>query len=224
AMRRVTENVDGTATLYIGPEQWPVPIPIAKNDDGWFFDAEAAREEIFLRRVGENELNVIEVAGAYVMGQLEYRLDDHDGDGVHEFAEHFISAPGERDGLYWPTEDDAPLSPFGPLVAAAVAEGYVVDGRPEEPEPYHGYFYRILTAQGDTAPGGAYEYMVNGNMVAGHAMLAYPAVYGETGIMTFMVSENGQVLEKDLGDETADLAGAMESFDPDETWEIVEEE
>lgn len=218
AARRVARDVDGEATLYIGEDQWPMPIPLVESDGGWSFDSEAGREEILIRRIGRNEIEVMGLAREYAKAQKEYRQTDHDNDGVLEFAQFFISGDGARDGLYWPSDGGADASPFGPLVALAAAEGYVVDGRPAEPSPFNGYFYRILPGQGENAPGGAYDYVIGGNMVAGHAMLAFPADYGNTGVMSFLVSENGIVLEADLGEDTAELTAQIDTFDPDERW------
>jgi hypothetical protein len=217
--RVALDTADGAATLYIGASQWPVPIPIVPDDDMWTFDIAAARDEILIRTLGANELAVIDLAAAYVRAQLEYRSRDLDGDGVQEFAQHVLSAPDDRDGLYWPTaEEGEEPSPFGPLIAVAAATGYELDGQPGEPEPYQGYFYRILRGQGENAPGGLYGYVINDNMVAGHALLAFPADYGRSGVMTFIVSENGVVLETDLGEATAETAASIDLYDPDDRW------
>jgi len=222
ALRRIAIQADGTAILYIGEEQWPFPVPMSRDDDGWAFDVEAAREEILYRRVGRNELDVIALAEAYVRAQSEYRRVDHDDDGVMEFAASILSSDGAEDGLYYPTVEGEPPSPLGPLMALAVAEGFSIDGEDQPPEPYHGYFYRILTAQGEAAPGGAYDYQIDANMVAGHALLAFPADYGNSGVMTFLVSENGIVLEADLGEDTLDAALAIEAYEPDGRWAPAE--
>lgn len=223
-MHRVAVEADGeSATLYVGRDQWPFPVRLRKSADGvWSFDAEGAREEMLLRRIGRNELDVIELMRAYVTVQAEYRLTDWDGDGVMEFAASVLSAPGARDGLYWPPEDGAPESPVGDFVARASIDGYVVGDEAVEGEPYLGYYYRVLQGQGDAAPGGAYGYVVNGNMVAGHALLAVPADYGVSGVTSFMVGENGVVLEADLGDDTLDAAASLELFDPGEGWSEVQ--
>ena len=222
-MHRVVVSETGVAELFIGRDQYPVPITLLQGDDGqWAFDAEGAREEILIRRIGENELDVIELMAGYVRVQRDFRRVDYDGDGVMEFAAHILSTPGTRDGLYWPPEEDTPDSPVGDFVARAAAGGFSIDGQDAEPEPYLGYYYRVLSRQGESAPGGAMEYMINGNMVAGHALIAFPTAYGETGVMTFMVSENGVVLEADLGEGTLDIASEIESFDPGEAWSPVE--
>ncbi|MEM9221943.1 MAG: DUF2950 family protein [Pseudomonadota bacterium] len=221
-MHRIAVEGD-TATLYIGIDQWPSPIPIVRGPDGsWRFDAEAGRDEISSRRIGENELDIIDLLRAYVRVQAAYRQIDYDGDGVMEFASSILSDEGERNGLYWPPEPGTPESPIGDFVARASAAGYSVDGQAVEPEPYLGYYFIMLDRQGANAPGGEREYAVNGEMVAGHALLAFPSAYGETGIMTLMVGENGVVYEADLGEETIDKALAIESYDPGEEWIIVE--
>ncbi|WP_168201425.1 DUF2950 domain-containing protein [Qingshengfaniella alkalisoli] len=206
----------GPVVLHLGDEDWPFPIPLTRTDSGkWGFDVEAGRDEMALREIGGNELDVIDLMRAYVLLQAEYRLIDADGDGVMEFAGHILSSEGTRDGLFWPERDD---SPVGDLVAQAAATGYTTEDGVQEPEPYLGYYYHILTEQGENAPGGAMSYVINGNQVAGHALLAYPAEYGVTGITSFMVSENGIVLEADLGEDTLSIANAIESFDPDGAW------
>lgn len=219
--RVVVDEAAGTATLFLGAAQWPLPFPILRTDTGWVFDSVAAREEVQLRRIGANENDVIALGAEYVRAQLEYRLRDRDGDGVHEFAQHLLSAAGSRDGLYWPDDGTDGPSPFGPLIAMAADLGYAVDGDVVGPAPYRGYVYRILTGQGEDAPGGIYSYIVNGNMVAGHALIAYPAAYGDTGVMSFMVGENGIVFEADLGEATAEIAAEIDLYDPDERWQPV---
>ncbi|MEM6549533.1 MAG: DUF2950 family protein [Pseudomonadota bacterium] len=221
-LHRIAEQEDGTARLYIGADQWPFPIRLVSTEAGWSFDAAGAAEEIQERRIGQNELDVIELLGGYVQLQATYRQTDYDGDGVMEFAAHILSTPGTRDGLYWPAEDGAPESPIGDFMARAAAEGFSLDGQEVEPEPYLGYYFHILPKQGESAPGGAMDYAVNGNMVAGHAIIAFPADYGETGVMSFMVAENGIVLEADLGTETIEAAVAIDSFEPGADWAPVE--
>jgi hypothetical protein len=222
-MRRIA--VEGeTATLFVGRDQWPFPAPLVEGAAGWSFDAVAAREEVLLRRIGQNELDVIDVLRRYVRAQAAYRASDPDGDGVRTFAAGVLSAPGTRDGLYWPPEPGAPASPIGDFMARAAADGYSLDGQDADPEPFHGYYFRVLTRQGPAAPGGALDYMVDGRMMAGHAMLAFPSAYGDTGIMSFMVAENGVVYEADLGEDTLAVAAAIEAFDPGDGWEPVAEE
>jgi Protein of unknown function (DUF2950) len=223
-MHRVAIDSDGVATLYVGREQWPFPLRLVKGEAGWIFDVEGGREEMLDRRIGRNELDVIDLLRAYVRVQSRFRQTDYDRNGVMEFAASMLSSPGARDGLYWPPEPGAPESLIGDAVAEAAAEGYVVQGHEEAPKPYLGYYFHLLQKQGPNAPGGALDYMINGNMVAGHAMLAFPADYGETGIMSFLVGENGIVYEADLGEDTIDIANAIEAYDPDDAWEPVEEE
>ncbi len=210
----------GALTIALGDDGWPFPVPLLREGDGWRFDAEAARAEILARRIGGNELDVIDVMDAYVDIQHEYRAVDHDGDGIMEFASAILSTEGRRDGLYWPGDD----SPVGDIAARASLDGFDVDGTDESAQPFAGYFFRILTAQGDAAPGGAMSYIVNGNMVAGHALLAVPAVYGETGVHTFMVGENGIVVQADLGPDSLAAAFGITAFDPGRGWEIVTDE
>jgi hypothetical protein len=211
------------ATLYIGREQWPFPVEIVAEGGAWHFDAEAAREEVLLRRIGQNELDVIDLLHGYVRAQALYRSQNPDGDGLPSFASAILSSAGRHDGLYWPSEPGQPESPIGDFMARAAADGYSVDGADVDPEPYLGYYFRVLSKQGSNAPGGALDYMANGEMVAGHALLAFPAAYGDSGVMSFMVGEAGIVYEADLGEDTLDLAGAIDSFDPGEGWSPVEE-
>jgi hypothetical protein len=224
-MNRIGPTGDGFATLFIGRDQWPFPAPIVKGPDGsWAWDAASAREEVRLRRIGRNELDVIAALRRYVAAQAQYRAMDPDADGLATFAAHVLSAPGKRDGLYWPDEPGAPESPIGDLVARAAAEGLVVDGREAEPEPYLGYYFRILTKQGPAAPGGAIDWMINGRLIGGHAMLAVPADPGQTGIMSFIVTETGAIWEADLGPDTLEEAAAIDAFDPTEPWSLLEDE
>lgn len=217
----VEASDENIATLFAGREMWPFPVQLVRAEGMWSFDAEGAREEILMRRIGQNELAVIDIMRRAGEVQAAYRQTDHDGDGVMEFAASILSSPGNRDGLYWPLEPGAPPSPFDATIARATLTGYSLDGQDFEPEPFEGYYFRILQEQGASAPGGAYSYMIGGNMVAGHAVIAYPAVYGDTGIMSFMVSENGIVLEADLGEETLAKAIEITAFDPGETWAPV---
>jgi hypothetical protein len=209
------------ATVFVGRDLWPFPAPLVRGETGWTFDAEAAREEVLMRRIGRHELAVIEVLKRANGIQSIYRRFDHDGDGVMEFAAGILSGPGARDGLYWPASAGG-LSPFDDRIARASLTGFSIDGQDVEPDPWEGYYFHILQAQGPTAPGGAFSYMVNGNMIAGYAILAVPAVYGDTGIMSFMVAENGVVLEADLGEETLSKALDMVVFDPGEVWVPVD--
>ncbi|MCK6454381.1 MAG: DUF2950 domain-containing protein [Alphaproteobacteria bacterium] len=199
------------ATLVIGFEAWPFPVPLAKQASGqWRFDAAAGAEEIVNRRIGENELKAIATLRFYVAAQREYASRPRGEGPLRAFAQRIRSSPGKKDGLYWPAGPGEEQSPFGPLVPDA--------SRREPGAPYYGYIYRILTAQGPEAPGGAYSYVINGNMVAGFAMIAYPAEYGNTGIMTFIVNHYGDVYEKDLGRDTARLASGLRAYNPRAGW------
>ncbi|WP_223421248.1 DUF2950 family protein [Tateyamaria pelophila] len=201
--------------LLIGEDNWAFPMPMIRGEDGlWIFDVEEGLQEMVHRAIGRNELETVEVLKSYVAAQAEYKRTDWDGDGVLEFATAVISDEGQKNGLYWPGDD----SPAGELFARASANGYVADGEEQGPEPYEGYIYRMFSSQTDAAPGGAMDYFVNGHQIAGHAALAVPAEYGVTGIMSFMVSENGIILEKDLGEDGLELSYDMESFDPGEGW------
>lgn len=207
----------GWAILSLGKEDYPFPIPVVKDGDVWRFDAEAGKEELLNRRIGRNELAVIEVLRVYVDAQREYAATDWDGDGTVEFAQRVRSTPGKKDGLYWSTTEGEPESPLGPLAAKAAQEGYA-----KENTALYGYYFRILTAQGQDAAGGDLDYLVNGRMILGFAMVAYPAQYGASGIMTFMVNHNGIVYQKDLGEDSASIAAAMNVFNPDAGWSKVE--
>ena len=213
---------DSKCVLRVGETSWPFPIPIAKKDGQWFFDVEAGKNELLNRRIGDNELSTLETVRAYVEAQREYAAKDRDGDEVLEYAQKISSTPGTKDGLYWPPELDGDISPLGPRVAQAQAQGYWRSPREAgaEPEPFHGYFFKILTHQGKSAPLGKYDYIINGKMIAGFALVAWPAEYGNTGIMTFLVNQQGRVYQKDLGPGTAKTASAMKSYDLDKTWTI----
>ncbi len=212
---RFVPRDEGGVELILGADDWPFPVPIAEAGDGWAFDVEAGRDEVLFRRIGLNEIEAMELMAAYVDIQAEYRLVDHDGDGVMEFAASILSSDEEaEDGLVWA----APDSPLGERIALASLDGYSEDGTDYEAEPFGGYFYRILTAQGPAAPGGEMDYVIGGNMVAGHALLAVPADYGSSGIHSFMVSENGVILEADLGEESLETGYAITRYDPDERW------
>ena len=204
-------------TLRVGSDAWPFPIPIVKQGERWRLDTRQGREEILARRIGRNELNTMQVCLAVVDAQREYYADDRTGRGVLAYAQKFLSTPGKHDGLHWETKPGEPLSPLGDLVARARAEGYRRD-QSGGPTPYHGYLFRMLTSQGPDAPGGAYDYIVRSYMIAGFGVVAYPAQYGVSGVMTFIVNHDGVVYEKDLGPTTAALAAAMRTFNPDKTW------
>jgi len=214
-LERPTET---KAVLVIGQDQWPLPIPVVKEGETWRFDSAAGKEEILSRRIGQNELDTIQVCLAYVDAQREYARVPRGGDGLLTYAMKFRSDEGIKNGLYWPTKEGEALSPLGVLVANARAEGYSRKASSGTPTPYHGYFYRILTAQGPDAPGGAYDYVVNGKMIGGFALVAHPAQYGVSGVMTFIVNNEGVVYQKDLGRDTETIARTMETYNPDSTW------
>ncbi len=212
------------AVLSVGNGDWPFPIPVVKRGDLWYFDMKAGKEELFNRRIGRNELRVIDSLHAFVDAQREYAAKDRGGNGTMEFAQKFMSSPGKHDGLYWNAKEGEEDSPLGPFVASAAAMGYLKErGRSEKPRPFYGYYFRILKAQGPHATGGTYDYVVNGKMILGFACLAYPAKYGSSGIMTFIVNQEGVVYQKDLGKNTAKVANAIKRYDPDDTWKKVEE-
>ncbi|RVG79284.1 DUF2950 family protein [Sinorhizobium meliloti] len=216
----VVEDVEGRKVIEIGEELWPFPFPIAKGDDGkWAFDTFVGLEEIANRRVGENELATLATMRAYVEAQEEYALDDHDGDGVMEYAQKLISSEGAQDGMYWPAEqfggEESPA-------AAALAEGAALD-RAKAGEGFQGYRYRILTSQGENIAGGKYDYVINGNMIAGFGLVAWPVKYGVSGVNTFVVNRNGIVYEADLGEDTEKTAAAIRTFNPNDDWEVVQD-
>ena len=215
---RFAPRAEGGVEILLGADGWPFPIPLVRDGAVWQFDIAAGREEVADREIGLNELDVIDLMQAYVDLQAEYRLVDHDGDGVMEFAAAIISSEGARDGLYWDGED----SPIGIGMARASADGFNDGVADHAPDPYRGYYFRILDAQGPAAPGGALTYQVNGHMLAGHALIGFPAVYGETGVNTFLVAENGIVFQADLGPDTVELADAIDSFEPGPDWQPVD--
>ena len=214
AKNRIAQEGDDKAFLTIGDQQVPFPIPIVKRKNGsWVFDVRAGREEILARRVGRNELAAIQAMLAYVDAQGDYADMSGKPGGLRPYAQRFVSSAGKKDGLYWPASPGEPQSPLGELFAEASAEGYSAGG-----SPYHGYRFHILTAQGPAAPGGAMNYIVNGQMVGGFALIAWPAEYGNTGVMTFMVNHDGVIYERDLGPPTASVAARAKIFNPDEKW------
>ena len=212
----VVKEKEDRVSIIIGNDHWPFPIPIMKMAEGWMFDTKAGKEEMLNRRIGRNELKTIQVCLAYVEAQREYATTDRGRDGIIQYAQKIASDTGRRNGLYWePAEGELP-SPLGPFTAKAAAEGY--RRASDKPTPYHGYYYKILKGQGKNAPGGAYNYVINGHMVAGFALVAWPAEYGVSGIVTFLVNQNGTVYEKDLGPKTASITKAMTLYNPDRTW------
>ena len=210
--------IEGTdkAVLIIGREDWTFPIPLVRKDSTWRFDTAAGREEILYRRIGRNELSAIQACLAYVDAQQEYAERGVAGNGV--YAQHIVSRPGNKDGLYWPAQSSEDESPLGELAASAATEGYRVG---QQRTPYHGYYYKVLTRQGPNASGGALDYVVRGRMIGGFALVAYPAEYRNSGVMTFLVNHQGNVYEKDLGPNTARIAAGMTAFNPDNTWRRV---
>jgi len=212
---------DNKVILQIGNEQWPFPIPVIENNGKWFFDTKAGKEEIINRRIGKNELDTIQVCLAYVDAQREYAQKDIDKDGLHEYAQKIVSDKGKENGLYWESKKGEDASPLGSFAAGAARQGYKKTGT--KPIPYHGYYFKILKAQGSDAPGGAANYVLNGKMIGGFAMVAWPAQYGTSGIMTFIVNHEGVVYQKNLGRDTAKIAGGMTAYNPDATWKKAEE-
>ncbi len=216
---RWVDQGSNSKTLVIGHEAWPFPVPLVKDGDGWRFDTAAGKEEVVARRIGKNELAVIRICQTYVAAQRVYAKYPHDGKPAGIYATAFRSNPGQQNGLYWPTSHRQRRSPFGDLVAEAATEGRDL-GQQQPPAPFHGYYFRILTAQGAAAPGGAQDYIVNGAMSKGFALVAWPAQYDATGVMTFLVNQDGTVREKDLGADTAAAVRAMTTYNP-EGWEAV---
>jgi len=208
-------------TLSVGEKDWPFPIPLVKSGERWTFDTQAGKEEILNRRVGENELDTVQTLLAIVDAQREYAMKPRDNDGIRKYAEKFESDPGKRNGLYWSTPVGEEPSPLGELVADARAEGYR-KGENRAPVPYHGYYFKLLKKQGNSAPGGAFDYVVKNKMLGGFAVVAYPAAYGSSGVMTFIVNHEGTVYQKNLGRDTARVAKAMKTFDPDPSWKKVD--
>jgi hypothetical protein len=213
----IDKESDEKAILMVGTDDWPFPIPLVSSGKTWYFDTQAGADEILNRRIGKNELNALQVSAAIVDAEHIYASKDRTGSGYVEYAPKFMSTAGKRDGLFWPAVDDD-VSPIGPLVASARAEGYGAKGVSAKRAPYHGYFYRILKQQGPDAPGGAYSYVVNGHMIGGFALTAFPAKWGDSGVMTFIVSQDGMIYEKNLGPNTAAIAEKMVTFNPDSGW------
>jgi hypothetical protein len=210
----VSPTNSGRATLQVGREHWPLPVPIVRIGGKWYFDAKAGRDEILYRRVGANELDAIEVCRGYVEAQREYALDLHDGSRQHQYAQRIISTPGKRDGLYWKNSDGSDGGPISEAVARAIAEGYNADTA----SAYHGYIFHVLTAQGPAAPLGDLDYVIKGAMIGGFALIATPAEYGVTGVQTFIVNHDGIVYQKDLGPDSLALAKQITRYNPDKTW------
>jgi len=222
----LVKDGDSKTILIIGDEKWPFPVPLVKRGDSWQFDMEAGRAELLTRRIGHNELLAIKASREFVDAQREYyTMPEPDGDQLPKYAQRKFSTPGRRDGLYWPTAAGEKPSPLGPLVAKARDDGYMKERAAGEKgrRPFHGYYFRILKSQGANAPGGKFDYVINGNMVAGHALVAYPARWGVSGVMTFIVNQRGRVYQKNLGPNTAEIARKMKEYNPDLTWKLVEQ-
>jgi hypothetical protein len=213
----------GGMTVVIGNKDWPFPIPVVKKGDAWFFDTDKGKDEILNRRIGDNELNTIQSMLAIVDAQREYAMFDRDGNGFPEYAQKFLSDPGKKNGLYWKTKEGEELSPLGEFMSGAQLDQYAAKKSKQIPVPFHGYYYRILKKQGKNALGGTFDYIVKDKMIGGFAVVASPAKYGNSGVMTFIVNHDGVVYQKDLGKNTLQTAKAMKSFDPDKTWKKVEE-
>jgi hypothetical protein len=207
-----------TVFLLVGDDDWPFPIPLVKGEKGWTWDTAAGKEEILSRRIGRDELSAMSLCKTFVEAQREYALANPDTKRVGVYAQRFLSTEGKRDGLYWPAKEGEPASPMGPLVAKASQDGYTAAAGSSGPRPFYGYFFKILRSQGKNAPGGARDYVKDGKMTGGFALVAWPAQYGNSGIMTFLVNQTGIVFEKDLGPKTGDVAKATEQFNPDLTW------
>jgi len=223
AKNRLEQKTPETTILCVGKEDLPLPVPIVKKGEKWCFDAGAGKEEILNRRIGRNELSVIEVMHAYVDAQREYAARKGSGNApLIEYAQKVWSDEGKKNGLYWPAKEGEEISPLGPLFAQAITAGY--QKKKDAPTPYRGYYFKIIKAQGKNAPGGEYDYVANGKMILGFALVAWPAEYANSGIMTFIVNQNKIVYQKDLGPDTAKIAGALKTYDPDKTWKKAEKE
>jgi len=222
----LVKESDSKVIIHIGKESWPFPIPIVRKDGQWFLDTEAGKEEILNRRIGENELIAMLVCRTYVKAQREYTLKDWDGDGIFAYAQKLRSDSGKKNGLFWKAAPGEEVSPLGELVAKARMEGYKKKKaafKEERPSPFHGYYFKILTRQGKNASGGKYNYIINGNMVGGFALAAFPSNWGKSGVMTFIVNQQGKVYQKNLGPNTTKIAREMKSYNPDKTWTPAKE-
>jgi hypothetical protein len=218
-MNRLAMAPDKSVTLYIGAENWPFPIPLVQKNGAWLFDTANGRREILFRRIGRNEDFTINTLETLVDAQKEYAGQTHDQETVKQYAQRVLSDEGKHDGLYWKTKEGEPQSPIGPLIAEATKQGYA---KQAGPAPFHGYLYRILLRQGKDAPGGAMDYMTNGKLTKGFVFVAYPAEYRNSGVMTFIVNQSGQVYQKDLGQNTASIAASMKEYNPDKSWQPAE--
>lgn len=217
---------DTNFELDVGSDAWPFPVPIVQRGGQWYFDTDAGVDELLNRRIGRNELDVLNTMRAYVDAQREYASKDRNGDEILQYAQKIASTPGKKDGLYWSAADtDGEESPLGPLVADARTEGYKVQSQGQETthKPFHGYYFKILTRQGKDAPGGKYDYIINGNMIGGFALVAWPAEYGNSGIMTFIVNQQGRVFQRDLGPDTSQLAPVIKEYNPSVGWRLSQD-
>jgi hypothetical protein len=221
---RIAQEGENSLVM-VGKDDWPFPIPLVKKADGWVFDTQKGREEILNRRIGQNEINAIQVTLAYMDAQREYAMKDRDGDGILEYARRFRGETGKKNGLYWEAKAGEEQSPLGALIVQAQKAGYTAQGTGagQTAAPFHGYFYKILEGQGKNATGGAYSYVVKDSMIGGFALVAFPAEYGNSGVMTFIISHNGKVFQKDLGKNTASVAQNMKEYNPDSSWTEVKE-
>lgn len=220
---KLEKSGDTKFVLAVGRDQWQFPIPLIKETNSWYFDTEAGKEEILNRRIGRNELSAIQAVLAYVEAQSEYYLANPQQDKLLSYAQKFMSAPNKHDGLYYPVKAGEQASPLGEIYAKAQAAGYGDKKEGSKSQAYYGYYYRIIKSQGPDAPGGAYDYVVQGKMIGGFALIAWPATYNNSGVMTFMVNQDGIVYEKDLGPDTAEVAQKINTFNPDKTWKPVSE-
>ena len=220
--QRLVRESDSRCVLEVGDDSWPFPIPLVQQAGRWCFDTEAGKDELLNRRIGQNELATLRSVRAFVDAQREYAAKDRDGDEVLEFAQSVLSAAGTKSGLYWSPRLDGEISPLGPLVALAQSQGYEVASRElgAAPAPFHGYLFKVLTRQAKSAPGGKYSYVINGNMIGGFALVAWPAGHGDTGIMTFIVNQQGRVYQKDLGPNTDRVVSRLKAYAPDATWAV----
>jgi hypothetical protein len=218
---RPVNDGDNKITLMVGADEWPMPIPLIKTDGQWYFDTAAGKEEIINRHVGRDEIEAINVCRVYVRAQRRYARENPEGGSGTAYAQHLKSKPGQKDGLYWPASSNERKSPFGSLIAEAESEGYVVHARGTGHHPFHGYYFRVLTRQGDAAPGGAINYISNGSLTRGFALVAYPETWDQAGVMTFVVNQDGKVYQKNLGEDTPRIAGSMKEYNPDSSWTLV---
>lgn len=220
---QIVKEGEDKITLEVGTNNWPMPIPLVKADGQWHFDTAAGKVEIINRHIGKDELHAIGVCRAYVVAQRQYAGANPDAGGEVKYAQKFKSTPGKKDGLYWPSAENGPASPFGPLVAEAHAEGYG-GNKGAGPHPFHGYYFRILTRQDTAAPGGKMDYLSHGNLTGGFALVAYPEHWDQSGIMTFIVNQDGKVYQRNFGEKTSLIAGAMKEYNPDSEWTLVQDE